>query len=59
MTHFMGFSMPVTDRTRAQAKRINTGKEHEHVLFTLRRPMRRDIRPVPAGESVDWLSMYV
>ena len=58
MMHFMGFSMPVTERVRTQAKRINTGKEHEHVRVTLRRPMRRDIRPVPSGESVDWQSMY-
>lgn len=58
MTHFMGFSMPADGRTIKQAKRIHTGKEHEHVKVTLTRPMRRDIRTVSADEPVDWKALY-
>lgn len=58
MTRFMGLSMPADGRVMKQAKRIHTGKEHENVRVTLTRPMRRDIRPVPAGESVNWSTMY-
>ena len=58
MTHFMGFSMSVDGRVVRQAKRIHTGKEHENVRVTLTRPMRRDIRPLPVGEPVNWRAMY-
>ena len=58
MTHFMGFSMPANGRVFKQAQQIHTGKEHEHVRNTLTRPMRRDIRTVPVGQSVDWGTMY-
>jgi len=58
MTHFMGFSLPTDGRVVKQAKRIHTGKEHENVRATITRPMRSDIRTVPAGESVNWRSMY-
>ena len=58
MTHFMGFSMPADGRTVKQAKRIHTGKEHENVRVTLERPMRSDIRTVPAGKPVNWRTMY-
>ena len=55
----MGFSMPANGRVFKQAQPIHTGKEHEHVRVTLTRPMRRDIRTVPAGQSVDWRAMCV
>lgn len=58
MIHFMGLSMPADGRVVKQAKRIHTGKEHENVRVTIRRPMRRDIRPLPAGEPVNWHAMY-
>lgn len=58
MTHFMGLSMPVNGRKMQQAKRIHTGKEHENVRVTLTRPMRRDIRTVPAGEPINWQALY-
>ncbi len=58
MTHFMGFSLPIGDRPRQQAQSINTGKEHEYFRANFTRPMRRDIRPVSVGESVDWRTMY-
>lgn len=50
----MGFSMHADGRVIKQAKRIYTGKEHEHVRATITRPMRCDIRTVPAGKSVNW-----
>jgi len=52
MIHFMGFSMPAGNRVVKQAKRIVTGKEQEHVRVTLTRPMRCDIRTVPANQPV-------
>lgn len=50
--------MPANGRVFKQAQQIHTGKEHEHVRNTLTRPMRRDIRTVPIGQSVDWGTMY-
>ena len=58
MIHFMGFSMSADDRVVKQARRIHTGKEHENVRITLNRPMRRDIRPVPAGKPFDLTELY-
>lgn len=57
MIHFMGLSMPADGRVVKQARRIHTGKEHENVRVTIRRPMRRDIRPVPIGEPIGWHAM--
>jgi len=54
MTHFMGFSMSAPGRVVRQAKSILTGKEHKNVRVTLTRPMRRDIRPLPVGEPINW-----
>ena len=50
--------MSVDGRVVRQAKRIHTGKEHENVRVTLTRPMRRDIRPLPVGEPVNWRQVY-
>lgn len=50
--------MPAKNRVIVQAKRINTGKEHENVRVTITRPMRRDIRPLPIGEPIDWNALY-
>ncbi len=58
MIHFMGFSMHADGKTVKQAKRIHTGKEHENVRVTVTRPMRRDIRTMPAGEPIDWKALY-
>lgn len=57
MIHFMGLSMPADGRVVKQARRIHTGKEHENVRVAIRRPMRRDIRPVPIGEPIGWHAM--
>lgn len=59
MTHFMGFSLPAGGRVIKQAQSIKTGKEHTHVRVTITRPMRRDIRPLPAGEPVNWGAIVV